>query len=39
MEKPSSKDSFGAKQARMNALRKRADSGDESAVAELLFSS
>lgn len=38
-ERASAKDSVPAKQAAMNSLRKRADAGDESALAELLFRS
>ena len=38
-EKPGAKDSIGAKQARSNDLRKRADAGDEKAIAELFFQS
>lgn len=38
-EKPSAKDSVPAKTAAINSLRKRADAGDESALAELLFRS
>lgn len=38
-EKPGAKDSIGAKQARANDLRKRANAGDENAIAEWFFNS